>query len=94
METITVESIPIIVGREEDGRWWADIEAMPGVMAYGETRDLAIAAVRALALRVAADCIEHGEKAQSLQPQGLADVPKTAATNLRVEGSDCRSKLT
>ncbi|MBZ5675600.1 MAG: type II toxin-antitoxin system HicB family antitoxin [Acidobacteriia bacterium] len=61
METITVESIPIVVGREEDGRWWADIESMPGVMAYGDTRDAAIAAVRALALRVAADCIDHGE---------------------------------
>jgi hypothetical protein len=34
---------------------------MPGVMAYGSTREAAIAAVRALALRVAADCIEHGE---------------------------------
>ena len=62
METITVESIPIVVGREEDGRWWADIESMPGVMAYGASRDAAIAAVRALALRVAADCIEHGEE--------------------------------
>ena len=61
METVTVESIPIVVGREEDGRWWADIESMPGVMAYGDTRDIAIAAVRALALRVAADCIDHGE---------------------------------
>jgi len=61
METVTVESIPIVVGREEDGRWWADIESMPGVMAYGPSREAAIAAVRALALRVAADCIEHGE---------------------------------
>jgi hypothetical protein len=33
MDTVTVDSIPIIVGREEDGRWWADIESMPGVMA-------------------------------------------------------------
>ncbi len=57
MDTVTVESIPIVVGREEDGRWWADIESMPGVMAYGDTRDLAIAVVRAFALRVAADCI-------------------------------------
>jgi predicted RNase H-like HicB family nuclease len=62
METVTVESIPILVGLEEDGRWWADIESMPGVMAYGPTRDAAIAAVRALALRVAADCIDHGEQ--------------------------------
>lgn len=62
MERITVESIPIVVGREEDGRWWADIESMPGVMAYGDTRESAIASVRALALRVAADCIDHGEE--------------------------------
>jgi predicted RNase H-like HicB family nuclease len=62
MDTVTVESIPIVVGREEDGRWWADIEAMPGVMAYGATREAAIAGVRALALRVAADCIDHGEE--------------------------------
>ncbi|MBS1832178.1 MAG: type II toxin-antitoxin system HicB family antitoxin [Acidobacteria bacterium] len=60
--TGTIESIPILVGREEDGRWWADIESMPGVMAYGATRDAAIAAVRSLALRVAADCIDHGEE--------------------------------
>ena len=61
METVNLESIPIAVGREDDGRWWADVESMPGVMAYGPTREAAIAAVRALALRVAADCIDHGE---------------------------------
>ncbi len=58
----TTEAIPILVGREDDGRRWADIEAMPGVMAYGSTREEAIAAVRSLAFRVAADCIEHGEE--------------------------------
>jgi hypothetical protein len=36
-----------MVGPEEDGRWWAGIESMPGVMACGETRRLAIAAVHA-----------------------------------------------
>ncbi len=61
METTVQESIPIGLGQEGDGRWWADIESMPGVMAHGPTRDAAIAAVRALALRVAADCIDHGE---------------------------------
>ena len=45
MEIVTVESIPIVVGQETDGRWWADIEPMPGVMAYGATRELAVAAV-------------------------------------------------
>jgi predicted RNase H-like HicB family nuclease len=61
METLLPESIPIVLGQEDDGRWWADIESMPGVMAYGPTREAAVAAVRALALRVAADCIDHGE---------------------------------
>ena len=61
MEITTAGSVSISVGREEDGRWWADIESMPGVMAYGSSRESAISAVRALALRVAADCIDHGE---------------------------------
>ena len=70
MDTVTIESIPIVVGKEDDGRWWADIESMPGVMAYGESRDAALAAVRALALRVAADCIDHGE----VVPEPLARI--------------------
>lgn len=57
-----IESIPIVVGRENEGGWRADIELMRGVMTYGETREAAIDAVRALALRVAADCLEHGEE--------------------------------
>ena len=61
MDTDAIVSIPITLGKEEDGRWWADIESMPGVMAYGSTREAAITAVRALALRVAADCIDHDE---------------------------------
>ncbi len=62
METISPDSILIVLGQEDDGRWWADVESMPGVIAYGPTRDAAISAVRALALRVAADCIDHGEE--------------------------------
>ena len=65
METVTVESIPITLGQEDDGRWWADVESMLGVMAYGDSQESAIAAVRALALRVAADCIDHGEDVPS-----------------------------
>jgi predicted RNase H-like HicB family nuclease len=62
METVPPASIPIVPGQEDDGRWWADIESMPGVMAYGPTREAAISAVRALALRVAAACTDHGEE--------------------------------
>ncbi len=41
--------------REEDGRWLADIPALPGVTAYGRTKGQAIAAAEALALRLIAD---------------------------------------
>jgi predicted RNase H-like HicB family nuclease len=46
---------------ETDGRWIAEIEDLPGVMAYGNTRQEAIEKVEALALRVMADRLEHGE---------------------------------
>ncbi|MEK7474498.1 MAG: type II toxin-antitoxin system HicB family antitoxin [Candidatus Coatesbacteria bacterium] len=51
----------IEVEQEADGRWIAEIGDLPGVMAYGATRDQAIGAVEALALRVVADRIAHGE---------------------------------
>ena len=47
--------------QEEDGRWIAEILEIPGVLVYGETRQQAIAYVQALALRVMADKLEHGE---------------------------------
>ena len=47
--------------REDDGRWIAEISALPGVMAYGATREEARDKVEALALRTLADRIEHGE---------------------------------
>ena len=54
--------LEIELDREADGRWIADIRALPGVMAYGASREAAIASVKALALRVIADEIEHGER--------------------------------
>jgi predicted RNase H-like HicB family nuclease len=54
--------LTIEIEREEDGRWLAEIPALPGAMAYGPTRDAAIAAVKVLALRIMADEIEHGER--------------------------------
>ncbi len=47
--------------REEDGRWLADIPALPGVTAYGRTKRQAMAAAEALALRLIADRLEQGE---------------------------------
>ncbi len=43
---------------EDDGRWIAEIPEIPGVLAYGATREEARACVEALALRVIADRIE------------------------------------
>jgi predicted RNase H-like HicB family nuclease len=54
-------SLAIEYHREADGRWLADIEALPGVTAYGRTRKQATVAVQALALRLIADRLEHGE---------------------------------
>jgi predicted RNase H-like HicB family nuclease len=49
--------------QEEDGRWLAEVMELPGTLAYGKTADEATAKVQALALRVLADQLEHGEAA-------------------------------
>ena len=53
--------LTIEVEQEEDGRWLAEVTALPGVLAYGATRDEAIGRVQALSLRVLADRLDHGE---------------------------------
>ena len=64
----------IEIDREEDGRWLGEIPELPGVMAYGQTQAEAVAKVKALALRVMADRLEHGEAIPE-----LADVFSVAA---------------
>ena len=51
---------------EEDGRWIAEVTDLDGVLAYGQTRDEAIARAEALALRVLADRLEHAEAGPDL----------------------------
>mgnify|MGYP001591092005 CR=1 FL=1 len=51
----------IEIERESDGRWIAEVPDLPGVMAYGDSRQDAVARAEALALRVIADRLEHGE---------------------------------
>jgi len=63
----------IEIEREDDGRWMAEVSELPGVMAYGTSRDEAIAKAQALALRVIADRLEHGEAIPELQ--GVFAVP-------------------
>jgi predicted RNase H-like HicB family nuclease len=56
--------------REDDGRWIAEVPALPGVLAYGASELEARAKVQALALRVIADRLDHGEPL----PQEIAAV--------------------
>jgi predicted RNase H-like HicB family nuclease len=61
MITLSVE-----LEQEEDGRWIAEIRELPGVLAYGKTAEDARAKAQALALRVMADRLEHGEAGSDL----------------------------
>ena len=46
------QSLAIEIDQEKDGRWIAEVPAIPGVMAYGQTQEDAIAQAKALALLV------------------------------------------
>ncbi len=57
----------IEIEKEEDGRWIAEIPDLPGVLVYGDSRNEAISKAEALALRVLADRLEHGEETPELK---------------------------
>lgn len=61
-----VRQFRIETEQEEDGRWIAEVTELPGVLAYGQSTEEAIARVQALGLRVIADQIEHGEAPAAL----------------------------
>jgi len=56
----------IEIEREQDGRWIAEVPDLRGVMAYGQSREEAISKVEALALRILADRLDHGETVPEL----------------------------
>ena len=62
--------------REEDGRWIAEVPDLAGVLAYGQTREDVLARVQALALRVIAERLEHGEAAPELLSVSLVRDPE------------------
>jgi predicted RNase H-like HicB family nuclease len=53
--------LKIELEREEDGRWIAEVPALPGVLACGDNDAEARARAVSLALRVIADRIDNGE---------------------------------
>lgn len=61
MSDFTVE-----IELEEGGRWIGEVVDLPGVLAYGRTREEAVAKAKALAFRVLADRLEHGETVPQL----------------------------
>jgi predicted RNase H-like HicB family nuclease len=58
--------LQIEIEQEEEGRWLAEVPALPDVMEYGAKRDEARNKAAALALRVLADRLEHGEEIPEL----------------------------
>ena len=54
-------ALTIEVEQEDDGRWIAEVTDLAGVLTYGQSRQEAIARAQALALRVVADRLDHGE---------------------------------
>jgi predicted RNase H-like HicB family nuclease len=58
--------LTIEVEQDIDGRWIAEVQELPGTLSYGSSRLDAISRVKALALRVPADRLEHGEAVPEL----------------------------
>jgi predicted RNase H-like HicB family nuclease len=51
----------IEIEREEDGRWVGEVPALPGVLVYAATEQEARVKAEAMAFRVIADRLDHGE---------------------------------
>lgn len=68
MQKMKIKKTPFTIefDREEDDRWIAEVRELPGVMAYGPTRQAAFCKVCAIALRTLADKAEEGRKLSSL----------------------------
>jgi predicted RNase H-like HicB family nuclease len=54
-------NLTIETEQEDDGRWLAEVPELMGVLAYGATREDAMLKAEALAFRVLAERLEHGE---------------------------------
>jgi predicted RNase H-like HicB family nuclease len=70
-----ITQLKIELEQEEDGRWIGEVPTLPGVMAYGQKKAAAMAAVQVLALRAMADRLEHNESV----PEELLNVSFVAA---------------
>ncbi len=53
--------------QEVDGRWIAEVPELPGVLAYGQSRDEAVRKAQALSLHVLAERLDNGEPLPQVQ---------------------------
>lgn len=69
------------IEQEADGRWLAEVVELPGVLAYGDSQEAAVSRVPALARRVLAERLEHGEAGPELLSisSGAASAPGRAS---------------
>jgi len=58
---MTTLKLTIRLDREQDGRWIAEVPALPGVLALAHTRDTALRHAKALALETLADLAALGD---------------------------------
>lgn len=59
--------LTVHIEQEADGRWIAEVPDLPGTLSYGYSPEDAMAKVKALALRVLADRLDHGESQADLR---------------------------
>lgn len=64
---VEIHPLRIELEAEEDGRFLASVPGLPGVMAYGITKGLALRKAKAIALQVLADMVESGEEPRPTQ---------------------------
>src|SRR5436305_10334665 len=81
----TTMPLTIEVEQEDDGRWLAEVPDIPGALAYGPTRSEAIERVQALALRVLADRLDHGEPVPQMSSV-FAVTPRVGGPRTKPEG--------
>ncbi|MGI8745492.1 MAG: type II toxin-antitoxin system HicB family antitoxin [Bryobacteraceae bacterium] len=57
-----VQPLRIEIDVEDDGRFLASVPELPGVMAYGDTNEIAIRRAKGIALQILADMVESGDQ--------------------------------
>jgi predicted RNase H-like HicB family nuclease len=65
-------TLTVAIEQDDDGRLIAEVLELPGVLTYGQSPAEAPAKVQALARRVVADRLDHGEAGPDLVRMAFA----------------------